>query len=179
MGTIEKAKTDDLGVNVRGSARTGHTVEMTRANALCQIFGTNDNKQADALLSHCMKVLQAEEASEDYPANDNRTFMLSVVCDLAPRDPVERMLAVQMAATHVATIRAAGWLSRAENLPQGQAHSTAYTKLAKTFATQVEALRKHRTGGKQTVTVQHVNVSDGGQAIVGNVNKDRGRGGDE
>ena len=30
-------------------------------------------------------------------------------------------------------------------------------------------LRKHRNGGKQTVTVQHVNVEDGGQAIVGNV----------
>jgi len=27
-------------------------------------------------------------------------------------------------------------------------------------------LSKVRTGGKQTVTVQHVNVSDGGQAVV-------------
>ncbi len=33
----------------------------------------------------------------------------------------------------------------------------------------MEALRKHRTGGKQTVTVQHVNVQGGGQAIVGDV----------
>jgi hypothetical protein len=33
----------------------------------------------------------------------------------------------------------------------------------------MEALRKHRNGGKQTVTVQHVNVEDGGQAIVGDV----------
>lgn len=32
---------------------------------------------------------------------------------------------------------------------------------------QVEALRKHRNGGKQTVIVQQVNVADGGQAIVG------------
>lgn len=44
-----------------------------------------------------------------------------------------------------------------------------YTKLARTYTAQVEALRKHRNGGKQTVTVQHVNVSDGGQAIVGHV----------
>jgi len=34
---------------------------------------------------------------------------------------------------------------------------------------QMETLRKHRNGGKQTVTVQHVNVSDGGKAIVGDV----------
>ena len=94
---------------------------------------------------------------------------------MAPRDPVERMLAVQMAATHVATIRAGRWMATSDNLPQVEAHYTGFNKLARTFAAQVEALRKHRTGGKQTVTVQHVNVADGGQAIVGNV-KTGGRG---
>lgn len=177
MGKIEKTRADDLGVKVSGSARTGHKIELTLEHALCRIFGTSDEAQAKALLSHCLKPLRADEASDENPASDERTFMLSVIRDLAPRDPVERMLAVQMAATHVATIRSAGWLSRAENLAQGQAHSTAYTKLARTFAAQVEALRKHRTGGEQRVTVQHVNVSDGGQAIVGNV-QHGGRGGD-
>lgn len=176
MGKIEKAKTDDLGVKVSGSAATGHQVEISRENALCQIFGTSDEIQAKALLCHCLKPLRADEASDEH-LGDERSFMLSTINELAPRDPVERMLAVQMAATHVATIRAGGWLSRAENLAQGQAHSTAYTKLARTFAAQVEALRKHRTGGEQRVTVQHVNVSDGGQAIVGNVQQG-GRGGD-
>jgi hypothetical protein len=33
----------------------------------------------------------------------------------------------------------------------------------------MEALKRYRTGGEQMVTVQHVNVSEGGQAIVGNV----------
>jgi hypothetical protein len=33
----------------------------------------------------------------------------------------------------------------------------------------MEALKRYRTGGEQTVTVQHVNVGEGGQAIVGNV----------
>jgi hypothetical protein len=40
----------------------------------------------------------------------------------------------------------------------------AFTKLTRTFAAQMEALN-----GEQKVTVQHVTVSDGGQAIVGNV----------
>ena len=42
-------------------------------------------------------------------------------------------------------------------------------KLARTFTRQVEALKKYRSTGEQTIRVQHVNVSDGGQAIVGNV----------
>lgn len=36
---------------------------------------------------------------------------------------------------------------------------------------QLEALKRYRTGGEQKVTVQHVTVSEGGQAIVGNVNQ--------
>jgi hypothetical protein len=42
----------------------------------------------------------------------------------------------------------------------------------------MEALKRYRSGDEQKVTVQHVHVSDGGQAIVGNVapNRAEGRG---
>jgi hypothetical protein len=43
-------------------------------------------------------------------------------------------------------------------------------KLARTFAAQAEALKRYRSGGEQKMTVQHVHVADGGQAVVGNVN---------
>ncbi|MDB5243568.1 MAG: hypothetical protein JWP57_4193 [Spirosoma sp.] len=176
MNKIEKAKPDDLSVKFSGSAKKGHKVELTHANVFCQIFGTSDEMQANALLSQCLKVLKADEASDEHPHNDERAFVLSIIRDLAPKDAVERMLAVQMAATHVATIRSARWLSNTQNVPQVQAHYTGFNKLTRTFAAQVEALRKHRNGGEQRVTVQHVNVSDGGQAIVGNVTRGGGRG---
>ena len=169
MEKIEKTTSNDLGVKISGSAKTGHKIALAHESAVCRIFGTSDAMQANALMSHCLKALKADEASDEHPANDERTFMLSVIRDLAPRDAVERMLAVQMAATHVATIRAGRWMATSDNLPQVQAHYTGFNKLARTFAAQVEALRKHRTGGEQRVVVQHVNVSDGGQAIVGNV----------
>jgi hypothetical protein len=34
----------------------------------------------------------------------------------------------------------------------------------------VEALKRYRSRGDQTVRVEHVTVNEGGQAIVGNVN---------
>ena len=37
----------------------------------------------------------------------------------------------------------------------------------------MEALKRYRTGGEQKVTVQHVTVGEGGQAIVGNVTQGR------
>lgn len=169
MSKIEKATPDDLGATFGGSARKGHQLTITQDNALETIFGTTDKDQATDLLMHCVKVLRSDESGDAGEANDERHFMLSIIRDLEPKDPVERMLAVQMAATHVATIRAGRSLACSENLHQVNAHYTGFTKLTRTFASQVEALRKHRTGGKQTVLVQHVNVSDGGQAIVGNV----------
>ena len=96
-------------------------------------------------------------------------FLPAIVREIAPRDGVERMLAVQMATTHIALMRQGGRMANADQLPQFEAHERAYNKLARTYTAQVEALRKHRNGGKQTVTVQHVNVEDGGQAIVGSV----------
>ncbi len=60
----------------------------------------------------------------------------------------------------------------ASSLEQVKAHNNEYTKLARTYAAQMEALRKHRNGGKQTVVVQHVNVEGGGQAIVGTVQRE-------
>ena len=170
MAEIENAKNPELGVKLEGSALEGHKITLTYKDAVSKIFGTLDSEQANNLLSHCLKVLKNDEAGGADAANDERHFMLSIIRDIAPRDPVERMLTVQMAATHVATIRAGRWMATANNLPQVEAHYTGFNKLARTFAAQVEALRKHRNGGKQTVIVQHVNVADGGQAIVGNIN---------
>ena len=95
--------------------------------------------------------------------------MLGAIKGIAPQDEVEAMLAAQMAAVHTAAMSFARRLARADTIPQQDSAERAFTKLTRTFATQIEALKRHRTGGEQTVTVQHVSVSQGGQAIVGNV----------
>jgi hypothetical protein len=99
----------------------------------------------------------------------NLNFMTSVVTGIKPRDQLEVMLAAQMAAIHIATMTSARWLRSADNLAKQDSAERAFNKLARTFATQMEALMRYRTGGEQKV-VQHVSVSEGGQAaIVGNV----------
>lgn len=95
--------------------------------------------------------------------------MLAVVKGIQPQDQIEAMLAAQMAAVHVATMTFARRLAHIENIPQQDSAERAFNKLARTFAAQIEALKRYRTGGEQKVTVQHVTVSEGGQAIVGNV----------
>src|SRR5580765_7929448 len=95
--------------------------------------------------------------------------MLAVVKGVEPKDQVEAMLAAQMAAVHNATMTFARRLAPVDNIPQQDSAERAFNKLARTFAAQVEALKRYRTGGQQRVTVEHVTVNAGGQAIVGAV----------
>ena len=96
-------------------------------------------------------------------------FLLSVVKGIEPKDQLEAMLAAQMATVHEATMTLGRRLANAETVEQRDSADRAFNKLARTFTTQLEALKRYRTGGEQKVTVQHVSVSEGGQAIVGNV----------
>jgi hypothetical protein len=116
-------------------------------------------------------VRQLGDASSQGGKVDERAlnFMLSVVKGIKPRDQVEAMLATQMAAVHVATLTSARRLALAETLPGQDSAERAFNRLSRTYAAQMEALERYRSGGGQNVTVQHVSVNDGGQAIVGNV----------
>jgi hypothetical protein len=96
-------------------------------------------------------------------------FALSVIKNIKPNDQLETMLAAQMVVTHIALMTFAQRLARVENIPQQDSAVNALNKLARTYAAQMEALKRYRTGGEQKVTVQHVSVNDGGQAIVGDV----------
>jgi hypothetical protein len=57
---------------------------------------------------------------------------------------------------------------RRENLAQAN-------KLSRTYATLLEALNRHRGNGQQKVTVEHVHVHAGGQAVVGMVAEPAGQ----
>ena len=96
-------------------------------------------------------------------------FTLSLINNTKPRDYLETLLVSQMAAIHVAIMNAAARLDKAESLAEHDSFQQALNKLARSYANQMEVLTRRRLGGEQKVTVQHVNVSNGGQAIVGHV----------
>jgi len=82
------------------------------------------------------------------------------------RNSLEKMLAHQMAACHDMAMTL---ISRAheEREPEGiQKMVNSSVKLMKAFQQGLRTLQKIRTGGRQEVIVQHVNVEDGGQALV-------------
>jgi hypothetical protein len=95
--------------------------------------------------------------------------MIAGIAAMRPRDEAEAMLIAQMIATHELAMTFARRLKRIENIPQQDSAVNGLTKLTRTYTAQMEALKRYRSGGEQKMTVQHVHVAEGGQAIVGNV----------
>jgi hypothetical protein len=132
---------------------------------LVNALGTTDYDFADGLLAQLVNAGTPGKNLDGKGPN----FMLSVIKGIQPRDEVECMMAAQMAAVHMATMTFARRLAHVDNIPQQDSAERAFNKLARTFAVQMEALKRYRTGGEQKVTVHHVTVKEGGQAIVGAV----------
>ena len=112
---------------------------------------------------------QLAEANGGKIDEQQLNFMLAVVKGIKPRDQIEAMLAAQMAAVHTATLKFSRHLAETDYLPHRDSAERTLNKLMRTFVTQMDALKRYRAGGEQTVTVQQLNVSEGGRAIVGNV----------
>jgi hypothetical protein len=142
-----------------------HPDEAVGYALLMEAIGTGDDDFLNGLISEMANAGSQGRQIDERGLN----FILSVVKSIQPKDQIEAMLAAQMATVHMATMTFARRLKHVDNLPQQDSAERAFNKLARTYATQMEALKRYRTGGEQKVTVQHVSVQEGGQAIVGNV----------
>jgi hypothetical protein len=132
---------------------------------LGEALGAVDRDALHGILKQLMKasvILQK-------PDEPNLAFMVSMMKGTAPRDSLEAMLTAQMVSIHVATMRSACRLAFTEDLSQQEGITRTLTRLARTFAAQMEALNRHRGKGERPITVQNLSVQDGASAIVGNV----------
>jgi hypothetical protein len=89
---------------------------------------------------------------------------------IGPRDELEGMMAAQLIAAHNAAMECYRRAMIGEQTVEGRSENlTQANKLSRTYATLLEALNRHRGNRQQKVTVEHVHVHPGGQAIVSNV----------
>lgn len=145
-----------------------HPNESVAKGLLMEALGTTSLDFMNGLLSQLANATGSQGQDID---ESSLNFMLSVILDIKPRDQLEAMLAAQMAAMHMTIMTFVRRLAHVDNIQQQDSAGALLIKFNRTFAAQMETLKRYRTGGEQKVTVQHVNVGDGGQAIVGNVNQ--------
>jgi hypothetical protein len=89
---------------------------------------------------------------------------------IGPRDELEGTMAAQLIAAHYAAMECYRRAMIGEQTFEGRRESlNQANKLSRTFTQLIDALNRHRGKGQQRVTVEHVHVHQGGQAIVGAV----------
>src|SRR3979409_2121276 len=85
------------------------------------------------------------------------------------------MLAAQLVGCHNASMECYRRAMIGEQTFEGRRENLAQAnKLSRTYAALIEALNRHRGKGQQKVTVEHVHVHAGGQAVVGVVGTPEG-----
>lgn len=143
------------------------TEAKVEAGRLASIGGSDSDDWNLYLTDQVLETLSVRSArSED--TDKRQVAAVAALMGIAPKDEIEGMMAAQLVAAHNATmechrramLRDQTFEGRRENLNHAN-------KLSRTFATLVEALNRPRGKGQQKVTVEHVHVHAGGQAVVG------------
>ena len=140
---------------------------------LALALGTTEAGVASILLNSLINAA-CDGTPSHPPSEQDVNGVLAAVHGIGANDQIEGMLAVQMVATHFVATRALRHLKGSDMVSQQDRNGNLAVKLLRTFAAQTEALQRYRGKGQQRVTVEHVHVHTGGQAIVGAVSQSGG-----
>ena len=137
------------------------------AGKLKIIGGSASDDWNNVLANQTLKTVWTAH-SDDEVQERQRNATVAALVGIGPRDETEGMIGAQLLAAHNAAMECyrramipeQSFEGRRENLNQA-------SKLSRTYTSLLEALNRHRGKGQQKVTVEHVHVHSGGQAVVG------------
>jgi hypothetical protein len=116
------------------------------------------------------QTIQALWLNHSDPEARDKQFSATVAAlvGIGPKDELEGMMAAQLIAAHNAAMECYRRAMIGEQSFEGRREAlNQANKLSRTYAVLLEALNRHRGKGQQKVTVEHVHVHSGGQAVVG------------
>ena len=144
-----------------------------------ELVGTHASNKSNNSLFGKMIYNQLLRSCRDYNVDvqdntvleDSVKTMLAELKGIEAKDQIEGMLAVQMIATHHATMDCFRIAVQNTQLGVINPMLCIANKLSRTFTMQIETLNRYRGKGQQKMTVEHVHINSGGQAIIGNLTK--------
>jgi hypothetical protein len=131
------------------------------------ILGTGDKDAGERLL---IQVLRTIRGCDETNAERYVKPVLPILRGIGPKDELEGLLAAQMVGVHYVAMDFLSAASRRDcSMEASDRYLNGAVKLLRTFTAQMEALNRYREKVSQQMTVENVNVTEGGQAIVGQV----------
>lgn len=148
-----------------------------RKGALKSIGGSQSDHWNNTLANQAVQALWVKNSNAG-EQDRQLSATVAALAGISPRDELEGMMAAQLIAAHNAAMECYRRAMIGEQTFEGRRENLSQAnKLSRTWATLLDALNKHRGKGQQKVTVEHVHVHAGGQAVVGTV--ERPGGGDQ
>lgn len=132
--------------------------------------GTKNPALMVRLITQAVSALWIPQSANEELRNEHIQSAIALLKGIKPENEIEGMLAAQMVASHSAAMECLRRAMIADQSFAGVEQNLKHAaKLMSIYARQIDALNKHRGKGQQKVTVEHVHVAAGGQAVVGNI----------
>jgi hypothetical protein len=159
----------DTGRTTLNGDRTENLSRDDRKGRLKRIGGSRSDQWNHTLADQAVQALWTKNS--DAETRDRQlSATVAALIGIAPKDELEGMMAAQLIAAHNAAMECYRRAMLGEQTFEGRRENLAQAnKLSRTFATLLEALNRHRGKGQQKMTVEHIHVHAGGQAVVGMV----------
>ena len=130
--------------------------------------GTGNSVTAERLLQQAANALVWPRPKPE-SVGEQLIQAVATMIEIGPKTATEAMLAIQLVATHEAALM---FLRNAttddQTFEMREANAQRATRLMRLHLEQIEAMQKLKgRTAQQKVTVEHVHVHEGGQAIVG------------
>lgn len=140
-----------------------NTARIVAIARLTETFGGVNRLAADGLLNDLVNVFADKRKNLEEDVNQ----ALAMISSIAPRDALEASLAIQMQGVHKMICDIYRRLSVANLTSEQRDNDVALlAKLGRTYAVQMDTLKRYRTGGEQRVIVQHVHVTADKAAVA-------------
>ena len=166
---LQKAGSDEANLQVGAMEKKTReqSVDQLMATA-SRVTGAKTHEMSDRII---VQVATALVQPRPKGTNDHLIKAFAAIGEMGPQNATEAMLATQMIAANDAALM---FLKRAtlenQTFEGTDANVLRATRLMRVFSEQLEAMQRLRgKAGQQRVTVEHVHVHEGGQAIVGAV----------
>ena len=165
-----KATSDEKGNPLFDPEMTGKERTTERMNAaFSYATGSTDDNFGVDIVERCFSASGVEVTDSE---GGVATGILNTLQALKPQDEIEGMLITRLISLHFQSMRYLSRCSVGDQTTQGiDANVNRSTKLSRLYNETLDTFMKYRRKGAQQVVVQHVQVNNGGKAVVsGNMN---------
>jgi hypothetical protein len=145
---------------------TDHDKLTLFAAAICKATGATDIRFASTIYSSCVHAL-IKNPSDAKQVVDKSNEVLIALNSLKPTDEMESMLISKLIVLYFQSMEFfKRSISETQTSPGIDLNINRSTKLTRLYNETLETLMRYRRKGEQKVVVQHVQVNEGGKAVV-------------